>query len=232
MTLLRKLAIGISNGVACKASPDTKDWAHATSREIEFIQSDWAALRWALGGIGILFRRPEIPLSSLAEIPQAALSFAKEIRKRTITGTFICAFEIVWFASTFHTTTNTTEQVGCLLTIGAMLYMGYQLLARRSTLSLRDESPTTPDAYRSELELQRDFHSGGWLWSRVVLMVPGFLLFCIGLAGTHPRSTISIAGTTAALLTLCTLAIPNNLRIARRYQRRIDDLDAVEKGQA
>jgi hypothetical protein len=226
----------VSGAVIYLAPREAKQWARATAREIEFIQSDWAALRWSLGSARILFQRTEAPISSLSEVPQAALQFAKEIRKRTIAGTLICALEVVWlpvgfhkFATGTHNMASLTVRTGCILTIGAMLYMGYQLLARRSTLSSSEESPATPDTYRSELELQRDFHSGAWLWSRVLLMVPGFLLLCIGMAITHPGNILGTAGTAAMLLTLCVLAIPLNLRIARKYQRRIDDLDAIER---
>lgn len=44
MTLIRKLAIKISNEVVIWASPGSKEWAEGLAREVTFIESDWAAL--------------------------------------------------------------------------------------------------------------------------------------------------------------------------------------------
>ena len=230
MTPLRRLAMKISDGVV-RLAPGAKDWARATAREIEFIEDDWVALRWALGSTRILLGRSEIPISSLVEVPQAAPRFAKEIHKRTVGGCVFCVVGTVWFGLGSYLLWNPTQRIGCYLLAGSMLYMAYQLLARRGTLSLRGELPASPNAYRSELERQRDYHCGGWLWSRVILMVPGFLLFCFGGVIALPRLTRFFAMWAAVFLILCVLAVPRNLRVARRYQRRMDDLDVIVKGE-
>ena len=54
MTLLRRVAVWISNGVVRRASPGAKEWAEATAHEVEFIEGDWAALGWALGSVRVL----------------------------------------------------------------------------------------------------------------------------------------------------------------------------------
>lgn len=188
MTALRKLALKVSDFVVQFASPGSKDWARATLREIEFIEDDWTALRWALGSTRILLQRRELPISSVAEVPQAALRFAKEIRKRTVAGCIVCLTEAVWFGVFAHRMPNPIQRMGCYLLVGAMLYMLIQLLARRGALSLGGELPADPDAYRSELERQRDFHRDGWLWSRAIAMTPGLPLICLGGAIAHPAS--------------------------------------------
>ena len=38
------------------SSSDSQDWANAMLRELDFIESDWAALFWALGGMTAVFR--------------------------------------------------------------------------------------------------------------------------------------------------------------------------------
>lgn len=242
-TPLRRWAMKISCVVVRLAPEGAKDWAQATAREMEFIESDWAALRWALGSVRILLRPAEPRLVSLAEVPQASLRFAKEIHKRTVTGVITCALEIVYFASLLYRNRMRApmHRMGFYLLIGGMLYMTLQLLARRSGLPSRQDSPVSPAAYRLELERQRDFHAGGWLWSRVILLVPGPLLLLsnMGQAFSHTAYSPGSAAETALLdallilvvfFALLVLAIPLNKFVARKYQRRIDDLDSIETG--
>jgi hypothetical protein len=40
--------------------------------------------------------------------------------------------------------------------------------------------------YRTELTRQRNFHSGMWFWSRIVIFTPGPLIFMAGFAVAHP----------------------------------------------
>jgi hypothetical protein len=68
MTLVRKLALKISDRVVRYASPGCKEWAEGLSVEVAFIRSDWAALRWALGSTRILLDRSEAPMNSLSDV--------------------------------------------------------------------------------------------------------------------------------------------------------------------
>jgi len=81
--------------------------------------------------------------------------------------------------------------------------------------------------YRAELERKRDFHRGTWFWSRLLIFLPGPLLFCVGFAQAHPEIATFIWLEFAALLILAVIAVPLNLRLARKFQRRIDALNAV-----
>ena len=83
------------------------------------------------------------------------------------------------------------------------------------------------DFYRTELERQRDFHRGRWFWSRLLILLPGPLVFCVGFAQAHPEIALVIWLEFAAILILAAIAVPLNLGLARKYQRRIDALDAV-----
>jgi hypothetical protein len=231
MTALRKLALNISGFVVRFASPGSRNWATATLSEIEFIEDDWTALRWALGSTLILLERTELPLSSLTDVPLAAVWLAREIRRRTVGGCLTCLIEAIWLGSFAHRTLDPVQRLGSYLLVGALLYMLIQLLARRGTMPLGGELSASPEVYRSELERQRDFHRNGWLWSRVIVIIPGFMLICLGEAIAHPASAHRSGMMAVVFLVLCTLAIPNNLRLARRYQRCIDDLDLVAKGE-
>ncbi len=218
----------ISNGVVRAASPGAKEWAEATAREVEFIEGDWAALGWALGSMRLLLRCKDAPITSAADVPQAALDFARKIRRRTVLGCAVCAFVVFSFSRLALRMHQPAQRIGACLVVASVLYMTLQLLARRGRLSLRWGTLASMEAYRNELERQRDFHRGIWLWSRVVAMVPGYLLFCIAGAIVHPVIARQMAGIVLVYLILGVLAVPLNLRRARGYQRRIDELDALE----
>jgi hypothetical protein len=49
LTLLRKLAARTLIAVIRRARPEAREWAIAMLREMDFIESDWAALFWAMG---------------------------------------------------------------------------------------------------------------------------------------------------------------------------------------
>jgi hypothetical protein len=228
---MRRLAMKIACFVVRAAPAVSKDWARATAREMECIESDWAALRWSLGGVRLLWQPCEPRLASLADVPQAALRCAKEIRKRTVSGSIVCVFEAVWFASLSLRMRNPIQRLGCYLVVVGMLYMALQLLARRGGLSARPDVPTSASAYRLELERQRDFHSGRWFWTRLFMMVPGIPLFSLGGAIAHPAQTRAFATIAAVFIFLSVIAVPLNLRRSNNYQRRIDDLNAAEKNE-
>jgi small-conductance mechanosensitive channel len=62
MSAIRKLASRLLRAVARFSPPASQDWAKAMLRELDFIESDWAAMLWALGSAGAIFR-PSIPRS-------------------------------------------------------------------------------------------------------------------------------------------------------------------------
>jgi hypothetical protein len=61
--------------------------------------------------------------------------------------------------------------------------MAYQLHSRSGeALSPPLTGVASIVAFRTELERQRDFHRGTWFWSRLLILVPSYLLFVAGLA--------------------------------------------------
>jgi hypothetical protein len=98
MTRLRKLAVKISDTVVCRSLPAYKDWAQATARELEFIESDWAALRWALGSWKMAASCQNAPLASMSEVPRAARNFLRETRVSTVLTWFSLLGTSYWFS--------------------------------------------------------------------------------------------------------------------------------------
>lgn len=233
MTTARKLALKISNTILQLAPSGAEDWAKAMLREIDFIENDWVALLWALGGTRILLRlKPrchsrDIHLTAVADIPHAAQILTNKVRARTLS-VVVTMFESVAFGCILFLVPSPIQKLGSLLTVAAMLYMTYQLMARRVR-----EVPTETDStdraifYRKELERQRDFHRGWWLWSRLAIMLPGLIVFCAGGAVAEPKYLEGYAIIAAFFVGVCAVAVPANLRLARKYQGQLNELDAV-----
>jgi hypothetical protein len=51
----RKIATGLLRAALRYSSAESQEWASAMLRELDFIESDWAALFWALGGTTAIF---------------------------------------------------------------------------------------------------------------------------------------------------------------------------------
>jgi hypothetical protein len=230
MTMIRRLALKVLNTAARHAAPGTRDWVTAMSREMDFIENDWAALWWALGSTRILFRREHVPLADLSAVPRAAQCLINVIRVRTRNG---CVAMLIVFAAYFwfiFTLQGSMQRVGSGLVAASMLYMAYQVYARRAgTSPLETDSAAWAGFYRTELERQRDFHRGFWFWSRLAVTLPGFILFCVGGAIARPADARGYTGQLAVFILLGIWSVPLNLGRARKYQCQLDDLEALQK---
>ena len=70
--------------------------------------------------------------------------------------------------------------------------------------------------YRNELERQRDFHRGWWFWSRLVIFLPGPVIFLVSVALTFPQAATFVWLELAAFVFFVSTAVPLNLRLARK----------------
>jgi hypothetical protein len=197
-------------------------------REMDFIERDWAALLWALGSVTVLFKHLEAPMSDPSDVFLRAKALMKKIRRRTLLGYGTCLIVTVYLASFIFASPNTLQRIGCWLGIAATLYVAYQLYERRGGELPSETFPSAcTNFYRAELERQRDFHRGIWLWSRLAIVFPSYFLFAFGLALAHPELARGFAAVAASFIVLGIAAVPLNLRLSRKYQRQLDELDAL-----
>ncbi len=227
MTKIRKFGLKVLNIAARHAAPGTRDWVTAMSREMDFIENDWAALWWALGSTRILFKRQHVPLADLSGVTRAAQCLTKTVRRRTLVGVVVALTEAAFFGYFFFGVSTSMLRIASALTVAGVLYIGVQLYARRAA-RLPLDAASTSSAYRAELERQRDFHRGSWFWSRQLLFLPGPVLFCVGEAVAQPESARAFLAILAAFVLLWLRAVPLNLNQARKYQRRLDELQALQ----
>ncbi len=117
------------------------------------------------------------------------------------------------------------ERVGAVLAIAGAVNVIYQFL-KRPARAVPDLGATDSiHFYRSELERQRDFHRGKGVFSWLLPILPGPLIWNIGFAIAHPFVALFVKVELTAFLLIAAVVVPLNLRMARRIQRRIDALE-------
>ena len=156
---------------------------------------------------------------------------------RTIGGLIVCALVMlswlyVWSVAPL---TSGLARAGMTIIVGAIAVLGFQLIVHRDVaedtwraMAERGGAPSLA-FHRWQLERQREFHRGWRVWSRMLLFVPGGVLFFIGFAGEHPEVATTIHLEFAAFLMLAAAAFPVNERLARRYERQLDELNRLQE---
>ena len=153
MTRIRRMALGISSWVVWLASPGCKEWAEGLEREVAFIESDWRAMGWALGGVRVLFDRREAPLRSLAELPAVAKSFHDKRVNQTFYLYLLSVFLVMFWVAMLCIGRAATWLPGGWILLYAPLSVAYRAYACRPR-----EFPESPDLlqiadyYRAELK--------------------------------------------------------------------------------
>jgi len=168
---------------------------------------------------------------SLEEIKKKMGQLQKKMRLRNAFVGLQLLLVVVICARLLSKAGNLIEGIGAALLVIGVSYVGYQLLLiRKKTASVIGENEPLASVvfYRTELERQRDFHSGLWLCSRLVVILPGALVLLIGGVIEHPERTHPIRFI-MILVVFTTLAVARSMRLARKYQREIDALDAVRQ---
>jgi hypothetical protein len=149
--------------------------------------------------------------------------------KRYVTGIVAAWILFAAFTLFFFVFENTLARIGSILSILGAGYWLAQLQRGRARI-VPDVSETDGVRfYRAELERLRDCHRGPRLWSRVLIFAPPWILFNVGFAQIHPELAPFMLFDCAAILAAFAILVPLNLRLAGKYQRRIDALDAVLK---
>jgi hypothetical protein len=132
MSLVRIVALTISDEVVRWASPGCKEWAEGLARETAVIESDWAALGWAIGSTRVLLDRRAAPLRSLDEVPAAT---QKLVDGTMVFGTLILFRPVIdglWFLRWFFVANSTLGRAGCVIgVLGSVIAVTYLLMEWR-----------------------------------------------------------------------------------------------------
>jgi membrane protein YdbS with pleckstrin-like domain len=235
MNFLRRTALSLAEITDRFASSGQKEWARAILHELEFIESDWTALRWAASGCQILFKpyKAHIPLRSLLELPALTEKLEALLKKRARIVLGIFAIQTIWFAYFAQFLKPwPIMRLGCALIYASVIFVTAQaILCRVRAKPPVHEVLALREWYGSELRRQHEFHSRGWMWRRVFSLVPGPLLFCFGFWLFHPTPSYALTSFSilAAFFILGRIGIANQQRRAALYQTRIKELDVLAR---
>jgi hypothetical protein len=169
----------------------------------------------------------------LEELQRKAKMFRSRIRRRNIREYVAAAILIVWVGSGLLRFSTPLNRAGQITIIAGVVYVVWQLRRRASTAILPVEASASNwlDFHRRQLERQRDALRSVWKWYLAPL-IPGIALLLAGLSRTIEQRTGSIAlipAVAAANIVVFGAVWCLNVRAARRLQRRIDELDALQK---
>jgi hypothetical protein len=227
---IRTIGTSILKAAVRRASPEIEQWGTAMLNEMEAIENDWAAFRWALGSAAALFRGLEVRINDSSEIPGRLEHLQECTRRWQRAGYLVCFVVIGGFAYYFAIFPNIVERIGCALTILGSGFMAGQLCwnyVRRRAARSDSGSSAVIDQYRAVLQHRRDFHRGTWFWSRMIIFLPGPMLCMYGLrrADPGPGSLFVII----VFLVFAIMAIPLNLGLSRKFHREIERVDNLRK---
>jgi len=141
----------------------------------------------------------------------------------------VCCFIIVAYCVFAYRSPTTLERIGAVLSIAGAANVIVQFLRRRSRKMPESGAIESIHFYRTELERHRDFHRGKGIISWLLPLLPGPILFNVAFAVDRPMFAPIVELQMAGFLVIAALVVPVNLWFARKYQRRIDALDASHK---
>ena len=227
---LRPLGISILKSAMRRAAPELQQWGDAMLNEMDAIESNWTAFRWALGSAAVLYRGCEVPINDACEIPRRLEHLQETTRRRNRAGYLACFAVIAGFVYYFGIFPDIGERIGCVVTVLGAGFLAIQLYLnhlRRKAAASGGDSSAAIDRCRAVLQHLRDFHRGTWFWSRMIIFLPGPLIFMYAFHRIHPdRGFLAVA---IAFLAFGLLAIPLNLGLARKFQREIERLENLRK---
>jgi hypothetical protein len=170
---------------------------------------------------------------SLKQVHERIEKLSRIVRRRNLIGGFSCITVLLgfsYFFSVLNGANERIERIGAALTAVGAGYIMYQLVSgkmRRRSAIAENQAQASVDFYRSELQRQRDFHQGMWLWSRMLIFAPGPVIFLVGMAQTSPMGIKSALIEGAIVVALLIAAVPRNLRLAKGFQRELDALNST-----
>lgn len=142
-----------------------------------------------------------------------------------------CSLVVACLAGSFFYFRNPLTRIGAILGILAYGYWVIYILRERARAVPDPADTDGVGFYRAELERMRDWHRGMRAW-RMSILVPPFIVYDLGLALTFaklaPWMVLFVWFDCPVFLGLLAIWAPiKHRRLARKYQDRIDTLDAA-----
>jgi hypothetical protein len=122
-------------------------------------------------------------------------------------------------------------RVGMTLALLGAVCVALQMRRRTTALARPDDSVRQSlQAYRGELQRRRDYHLESWRWS-LLPMVPAVLVLVVGgaLYDQHPDAMVHYGLMALFVVAVTVLAVWDQRRKGRAFQRELDALDTLER---
>jgi hypothetical protein len=168
------------------------------------------------------------------QIRTSAGGFQRKISRRNLREYVAALVVVIFFGFGFSRTEDLLIHIGYGLTIAGMFYVAWQIHSKGSSRPLPEDVglSTCIEFERHELKRQRDLLSSVWRWY-LGPMIPGLAVLFAGFGRANPghlKHPEAVAGIYAILgAALFIFVAKLNGRAARKLQRRIDELDELER---
>ena len=160
------------------------------------------------------------------DIQMKLQTLESKLRKQTRDGYLVCAFLIIAFSTWAFFEHDLLMRMGFVASVIAIAFLGVQVYQGRfKSAGAPPAALPSLEHLRNELQRRVDFHRGKRLWSRLLLLAPAGLLFFFAFARAHPEVIKIIRFEIASFIVITLAAIPLNMKMAKKYQRQIDELD-------
>ncbi len=166
---------------------------------------------------------------SAEEVRGLAQRFERTVSRRNRREYVAAAFVVVWFGVWAWFAESAVVALGGWLVALAALWVVFHLHRRGAARrpAGEQEGMSGLEFHRSELVRQRDLLRSVWWWY-LLPFVPGMLLILVGYSLEGSKRWVLLPPGIFAAVTFVGIGLLNQ-RVARKLQRRIDDLDGVRK---
>jgi hypothetical protein len=141
----------------------------------------------------------------------------------------VCCIIIAAYGLFFFLSKTALERIGSALSIAGAANVIVQFLRRPARTMPDSGAIESIRFYRAELERHRDFHRGRGIGSWLLPVLPGPIIFNAAFALDRPIFAPIVELQMAVFLMIAAIVVPLNLAMARKYQHRIDALDASQR---
>jgi hypothetical protein len=150
------------------------------------------------------------------------------LRLRNFFVVAVCGVILAAYGVFFVLSKTMLERIGSAMSVAGTANVIAQFLKRRAGTMPDLGATESTRFYRGELARQSDFHRGKGIGRWLLPFLPGPILFNLGFALDRPMFAPIVALQMAAFLMVAAIVVPINVRLARKYERRIDALDASQ----
>ena len=170
----------------------------------------------------------EIQMSA-QEVRGLAEKFERTVSRRNRREYAAAALVVVWFSVWAWFAASAVVALGCWLAVLAALFVVSHLHRHGAARRPAGEQTVMSglEFHRSELVRQRDLLRSVWWWY-LLPFVPSMLLIVVGGTLERPERWDWLAAGGVGAVTFVGIGLLNQ-RVARKLQRRVDDLDALRK---